>query len=401
MASGTRLVPVVLKSPEFQPHIPAKISALLLLSIGHFFIDLYSSGLGAFQPVLVNKLSLTLKQAGLLGGIFIFFSSVTQPFYGYLSDRLHTRVFTVLSPAIAGIFVCSLVLAPTYWLVLPLVMLGGTGVSAFHPQASASAAAAAGSKKAQWMAAFITSGTLGLALGPTLFSAIMSRYGFERVIWACLPGVLVTALLFRALPKAPAPATTLGRAIDWEPLRAVWKPMTVHYFLVFMRSVVQVTFAALLPLYLHRERGYSVTEANYILSLYLTSGALGGFIGGHLADRFGGRAIIRFSMIGSVPFIALFFATTGPLSLLGLALGGLILLFTIPVNVVMAQALAPSQAGTVSALMMGFSWGMAGLIFVPLTGWLSDTYSLHTALSALTIFPLIGFVLSLRLADSR
>jgi FSR family fosmidomycin resistance protein-like MFS transporter len=106
-------------------------------------------------------------------------------------------------------------------------------------------------------------------------------------------------------------------------------------------------------------------------------------------------------MIGSVPFIALFFATTGPLSLLGLALGGLILLFTIPVNVVMAQALAPSQAGTVSALMMGFSWGMAGLIFVPLTGWLSDTYSLHTALSALAVFPLIGFVLSLKLADSK
>jgi FSR family fosmidomycin resistance protein-like MFS transporter len=401
LASGARLVPVVLNSPEVQPHIPVKLSALLLLSIGHFFIDLYSSGLGAFQPVLVDKLSLTLKQAGLLGGILIFFSSVTQPLYGYLSDRLHSRVFTVLSPAVAGIFICGLVLAPTYWFILPLVVLGGTGISAFHPQASASAAAAAGSGKARWMAVFITSGTLGLALGPTFFSAIMSNYGFERVIWACLPGIFVTILLFGALPKAPAPGTTLSRAIDWEPLRAVWKPMVVHYFLVFLRSVVQITFAALLPLYLHRERGYSVTEANYILSLYLTSGALGGFIGGHLADHFGGKAIIRFSMIGSVPFIALFFATTGPLSIVGLALGGLVLLFTIPVNVVMAQALAPSQAGTVSALMMGFSWGMAGLIFVPLTGWLSDTYSLHAALRALTIFPLIGFVLSLKLADSR
>ncbi len=401
MASGARLVPSVLRSPEVHAHIPAKVSALLLLSIGHFFIDLYSSGLGAFQPVLVSKLSLTLKQAGLLGGILIFFSSVTQPFYGYLSDRLHSRVFTVLSPAIAGIFICGLALAPTYWLVLPLVMLGGTGISAFHPQASASAAAAAGSNQAKWMATFITSGTLGLALGPTLFSAIMSNYGFERVIWACLPGVFVTALLFRTLPKADVPASSLGRGIDWAPLRAVWKPLTVHYFLVFLRSVVQVTFAALLPLYLHRERGYTVTEANYILSLYLTSGALGGFIGGHISDRFGGRAVIRFSMIGSVPFLVLFFATTGLPSIIGLALGGLILLFTIPVNVVMGQSLAPSQAGTISALMMGFAWGMAGLIFVPLTGWISDSYSLHAALSALTIFPLMGFVLSLKLAESR
>jgi MFS transporter, FSR family, fosmidomycin resistance protein len=384
-----------------QNRVRPDIAALVLLSVGHFFIDLYASGLGAFQPVLVQKLSLTLKQAGLLGGLLIFFSSVTQPLYGYLSDRFHTRIFTVLSPALAGIFICGLALAPNYWLVMPLVMLGGTGISAFHPQASAWAARSAGSKSARWMAIFITTGTLGLALGPTFFSAIMARFGFESIFWASVPGLLVTALLTRTLTNAPAPDLNLGRGLELDPLRAVWRPLTVHYFLVFFRSVVQVTFAALLPLYLNLERGFSVTQANYVLSLYLTSGALGGFLGGHLADRFGGRAVIRFSMIGSVPFLALFFATNGLLSILSLALGGLILLFTIPVNVVMAQSLAPAQAGTVSALMMGFSWGMAGLIFVPLTGWLSDIYSLHAALSALTIFPLIGFVLSLKLEDSR
>jgi FSR family fosmidomycin resistance protein-like MFS transporter len=397
LASGARLVPVVHRSQEVQPKFRADIPALVLLSIGHFFIDLYASGLGSFQPVLVSKLSLTLKQAGLLGGILIFFSSVTQPLYGYLSDRMHSRAFTVLSPAVAGIFICALALAPNYWMVLPLVMLGGTGISAFHPQASAWAANAAGLGKARWMAVFITAGTLGMALGPTFYSAIMTHYPFENVFFACLPGVFVAVLLLRFLPHAPVPELALGRSLDWAPLKAVWKPLTVHYFLVFLRSVVQITFSALLPLYLHLERGYTVAQANYILSLYLTSGALGGFIGGHMADRFGGRAVIRFSMIASVPFLALFFGTTGLISILGLALGGLILLFTIPVNVVMAQALAPGQAGTVSALMMGFSWGMAGLIFVPATGWLSDLYSLHFALSLLLIFPILGFVLSLKL----
>jgi FSR family fosmidomycin resistance protein-like MFS transporter len=103
------------------------------------------------------------------------------------------------------------------------------------------------------------------------------------------------------------------------------------------------------------------------------------------------------SMIGCIPFLSLFFLSSGWLALAGLALGGLVLLFTIPVNVVMAQQLAPTQAGTVSALMMGFSWGTAGLIFVPLTGWLSEVYSMHQALSALLVFPLIGAVLTLRL----
>ena len=89
--------------------------------------------------------------------------------------------------------------------------------------------------------------------------------------------------------------------------------------------------------------------------------------------------------------------TNGPLALAGLAMGGLTLLFTIPVNVVMAQELVPTQAGTVSALMMGFAWGAAGMIFIPLTGWVSDHYGMQIALGSLTFFPLIGFFLSLKL----
>jgi len=83
--------------------------------------------------------------------------------------------------------------------------------------------------------------------------------------------------------------------------------------------------------------------------------------------------------------------------MLGLALTGLMLLFTIPVNVVMAQELVPSQAGTVSALMMGFAWGMAGLIFIPITGWAGDHFTLHRALFVLGLFPVIGIFLTLKL----
>jgi FSR family fosmidomycin resistance protein-like MFS transporter len=134
-----------------------------------------------------------------------------------------------------------------------------------------------------------------------------------------------------------------------------------------------------------------------MLSIYLLGGAFGGLAGGSLADRFGGRFVILVSMIGSVPFLAMFLFTGGWASAAGLFLGGLMLLFTIPVNVVMAQELLPSQSGVVSALMMGFAWGMAGLIFIPLTGWVSDVFSMQAAFTALVFFPLIGFVLALKL----
>jgi MFS transporter, FSR family, fosmidomycin resistance protein len=186
---------------------------------------------------------------------------------------------------------------------------------------------------------------------------------------------------------------------NWAPLRAVWKPMTILFFLVFIRSIVQVTFAQFLPLFLHTVRGYSIPAASLSLTLYLVGGTLGGLAGGYLADRFGGRRVIICSMAGAVPFLMLFLFTRGPLSAVGLFLSGLMLLFTIPVNVVMAQELAPSQGATVSALMMGFAWGTAGMIFIPMVGWLSDLFTMQAVFSALVLFPVIGFLLALRLPE--
>jgi FSR family fosmidomycin resistance protein-like MFS transporter len=252
-------------------------------------------------------------------------------------------------------------------------------------------------KRGQWMAIFISAGTLGLAAGPVYFSTFFSWIGPSRTYWAGLPGVLITVMLLVFLPDPPRPAPHLRKHFDWRPLRAVWKPLTILYFLVFIRSIIQVVFGQFLPLYLHRERGFGVTAASYSLALYLAAGAIGGFVGGHLSDRFGGRRVILISMAGCLPFLILFFLTGGAASLIGLALTGLLLLFTIPVNVVMAQELVPAQAGTVSALMMGFAWGMAGLIFIPITGWLGDHFTLHRALFALGLFPVVGIFLTLKL----
>lgn len=370
---------------------------LILFSLGHFFVDLYSAALGTFQPLLGAKLELSLTRAGILGGLLVFSASVMQPAYGYLSDRFHTRLFSALAPAVAGIFISAIGLAPSFGWLAALVLLGGCGVASFHPQASARATHGLKGNRGHWMAIFISSGTLGLAAGPIYFSALVNWLGLQRTYWGALPGILVTVLLLFLLPQHARPAPHLRAHFDWHPLRAVWKPLTVLYFLVFIRSMIQVVFGQFLPLYLSRERGFTFTSAAYSLTLYLAAGAVGGFLGGRMADRFGGRRVILVSMVGCLPFAAMFFCTNGVSSMIGLALTGLILLFTIPVNVVMAQELVPTQSGTVSALMMGFAWGMAGLIFIPLSGWAGDHFTLHRTLAALSAFPVIGFFLALKL----
>jgi FSR family fosmidomycin resistance protein-like MFS transporter len=93
----------------------------------------------------------------------------------------------------------------------------------------------------------------------------------------------------------------------------------------------------------------------------------------------------------------LFLGADGWLSFAGLFIGSLLLLMTNPVIVLMAQDLIPSQAGTASALMMGFGWGMAGITFIPFIGWLSDRIGLETVLWGVILLPLLGFLMALKL----
>jgi FSR family fosmidomycin resistance protein-like MFS transporter len=393
MASQSPALPVSLETGR-RARFAAGAGLIALYCLGHFFIDLYSSALSVYQPLLIGRLGFSLTQAGLLGGLLVFSSSVLQPLYGYMADRWPSRLYSVLAPGLSGVFIGLLGYSSGFGVAAACVLLAGTGIAAFHPHASSRVTRGMEANKGRWMSVFISAGTLGLALGPLILSALLSTAGLEGSLWAALPGLAVTGLLLKALPSENRSSTHARPAFDWLALRAVWRPLSLLYAAVFLRSVVQITFTQFLALYLHQERGYSLAQSASVLSLYLASGAIGGFAGGHLSDRIGGRRTIMLSFLGSVPFLALFFWLTGWASVACLALGGLILLFTIPVNVVIAQELVPSQAGTVSALMMGFAWGTAGMIFIPFTGWLSDQTSLHAALRLLVLFPLAGYFLT-------
>ncbi|GIU75480.1 MAG: MFS transporter [Bryobacteraceae bacterium] len=387
-----------LAAPETTARLRSGALALLLLSLGHFLVDLYSGSLGVLQPLIIQRLGLTLAQAGLLGGLLVFSSSVTQPLYGYLSDRFRSPLFSALGPAVAGLFILSGALAPNYPAALALMLAGGAGVSAFHPQASSWAAAGMRSHRARWMAVFISSGTLGIAAAPVFFKEFLARFGPSNLLWAAAPGVALS-LVCLALIRPPLEVRPAGRSFDWPALRAVLRPLSILYWGVFFRSAVQVVFAQFLVLYLSRERGYSLHAAAYTLSTYLAAGALGGIAGGQLSAWLGPKRVIQHSFLWSAPLMAIFFLTRSPWGVACLIAGGLVLLFTIPVNVTVAQRLAPTQAGTVSALLMGFAWGAAGMIFVPFTGWLADRTSLHTALASLLVFPVLGFWLSRKLPE--
>jgi MFS transporter, FSR family, fosmidomycin resistance protein len=366
------------------------------LSLGHFVNDSYSNMLGPLLPLLMIKLDFSMSQAGFLGSLLVFSSSLTQPIYGYLGDRYVHRAFAVYGPLMTALFLSMIGLAPSYSWLAVLLMLGGIGIASFHPQGAAMVSAAGRDRKGLSMSIFVTSGSLGYAIGPTLATLTILYCGLEYSYITAVPGILVVLFLMRMVPVGLSSVKSAEQRQDGPSLRSMWKPLTILYLLVVIRSAVQSGLSQFLPLYYH-QKGFSIREGAFFLTLFLVSGGIGGFFGGHFADRFGGKRVIVLSMLATSPLLLGFLFFPGALSIISLMLTGLFLLSTIPINVVIAQQMAPHHSSTISAMMMGFAWGAGGIFFLPVTGYLADHYGFTFTYALTAVLPLIGFLLSLSL----
>lgn len=371
-----------------------------VLTLGHFTIDTYSSFFLPVLPLLFHRLGLNYTKVGALVAIASLSSSFSQPLFGLLADRLRRPWFVAAGPVVAAVFMSAIGLAPTYWALVALLFLAGLGVAAFHPQTAALAGASL-KQRGVAMSFWVTGGTLGWALGPLFATTTVGLFGIGRTWVAAIPGAAVSAVLFAWFARVPPAAHGSRPRTRLADLRPVARPLTALYFAVVARSAVSIGFATFLPLWAHA-RGWSVAAGGTLTTVYLLLGALGGFAGGWMADRIGGRRVVIGSFLFAAPLYALFFALPGrpALALTFLVLGYFLLQGSLPVNVVLGQELSPVHAGTISSLLMGAAWGLGQLLIGPI-GALADRTSLATALLALSGFVLLGFGCALHIPAGR
>jgi len=285
-------------------------------------------------------------------------------------------------------------LAPSYAILVALLMLAGLGVAAFHPQAAALASEVS-SRRSLSMAFFVTGGTLGFSLGPLFAVGIVSAFGLERTWIAVFPGLLASGLLFAWFSRVTPHQRREGERPPLRALRPVLRPLTLLYLATVSRSAVASGFMTFLPLYLH-QRGYTISASGAMVSLYLLLGALGGFFGGWLSDRIGGHRVIVSSFLGGAPLFLAFLFLPDAAGIPCLILGAFVLQSSLPVNVTLGQELSPGHSSTISSLLMGAAWGVGALIVGPV-GALADQSGLHTALAALCGMLLLGLVCAVML----
>lgn len=365
---------------------------LVVLAAGHFTIDAYSSFFLPLLPLLVQRLGLNYAMVGGLTALASLSSSFSQPLFGVLADRLRRPWFVVAGPLLAALCMSAIGLATSYALLVGVLIMGGFGVAMFHPQ-TAKLAGASSPQRGLAMSFWVTGGTLGWALGPAFATATVNRFGLDHTWVAVFPGLVMCASLMFWFSRLAPGGVVRRQDAPLAALRPVLRPLAMIYFTVVCRSAVSSGFATFMPLWVHAHGG-TVTQGGLLTTVYLTLGALGGFTGGWLADRFGGRRVVRTSFVAAIPFYVLFFTLHGTPALIALLVGYALLQASLPVNVVLGQELSPRHAGIISSLLMGAAWGLGALLVYPI-GAYADRVGLDRALLLLSSLIVVGALCTL------
>lgn len=370
---------------------------LYALSFGHFTADLNSGAVAALLPLLQLRFGLDYRSVALAILVSNVTSSVIQPIFGQMADRVYLPYLPPLALLLASTGSALYAVAPTYPIFLVLVAVAGIGVSAFHPPSAAAAYTAAGDKRASGLSIFQVGGNLGFAFGPLLVAVVVELFGQHGLVAFIGPGLIAAIVLFplaRRMRRAPRPRS--ARRVD-RPVPYVLLGLLI--LVVVMRSAAQFSVMTFFPLYLTRHHLLSPSLSGGVLFFFLLMGAVGTLIGGPLSDRWGRRTLLIASWVVSVPLLWALPRLAGALQFVALGLLGFAIVATFSTTVVLAQELLPNRQAIASSLSIGFAVGFGGVIVLGL-GHYADVVGITRTLDWLWLLPLAALVLSLPLPNT-
>ena len=359
----------------------------------HFVVDAYGNMFAPLLPLLIPQLNLSLETVGVLAMCYQLASSVSQLGFGTLADRWRPRVLLIGGPLLSVVVLSAIGSATTVPMLAALLLIGGLGGAAFHPPAAALVYAVAGERKGLAMSTHISGGSLGFALAPLVFAPAVLVLGTQWSWFVAVPGLLALTYTLQLVRRVEIPRKHAKEG--WRHLRPYARPLALLYMIVVLRTLTANSLSVFLPVLLTRQ-GMGVNEASAAVSTYLFVSTIGGFLGGPLADRYGARRVIIWSLLSAVPFLLLGQLASGWNLTVLVSIGGFLLQSTLPVNVTFGQQIAPVSAATVSSLMMGFAWGVGSLL-APIVGRLGDSLGLSVALSITAVVPVLAAMFALPL----
>jgi len=381
--------------PETKQSFLSKPLALLALS--HMITDLSQGALPILLPLFKTAFGLTYTQIGIIVLAQNFTSSVIQPIFGYLTDRMSMPWLVPAGLLVSGLGMAVTGLATSYELLLVIVIFTVLGIAAFHPQGSKAAHSVSPvNLRGRSMAVFSVGGNLGNACGSVFMTILLTLPGLiSNTVYFCIPAAVLSGLLWLNMaqisPRQPSRAATEAKSAARAPLP--YALIVILLIVIFLRSSISAGLTTYIPLYYADYLGGSRLYASYLLSAFLLSGVVGTFIGGTLSDMLGRKTVIMGSMLLSFPLLCLFQFTTGLGTLVLVAVTGMTFIASFSTTTVLAQEMMPGYEASAASLTIGFSIGMGG-VGATLLGFVADGFGVPSVFTVIAVMPLGALALA-------
>ena len=185
----------------------------------------------------------------------------------------------------------------------------------------------------------------------------------------------------------------------WSALLANREDRAMLLRLVFVNFCLQVAVRGLstfLPVYMAK-LSVPLTSIGILFTVMLALGAVLSVFASSLSRRTGKRALIVVSAAAGAPLaIAGYLLFPSPLGNVLIVMAGTVLTFSNPLLILLAQKHSGNSPAMASSLIMGLSWGLAGLVMVPLGG-IAEALGIRPMMTIVGAFPLFAIVSCLRI----
>lgn len=370
-----------------------------LISFSHFVHDLYPSFLPPLLPLIIEKLSLTLSQAGLLSFVMQV-PAMLNPFIGLFADNKKVaRWLVILAPTLTALPMSLIMAAPTYSLLLVLLFLSGISSALYHVPSPVLVAGYSGIRKGRGMSLFMSGGELARTLGPIMAVALLSWLGMDRFYLVMGLAVMTSVLLWLTL-ESPPEKTGIRRngslKLAYAEIRHVLKPLSG---ILAARAGMHASMGIFLSVFIEQQTG-SLWYGGAALAIYEAFGVAGVLSAGTLSDWMGRRKVLFWALATAPIALLLFVHTSGILKITMLVITGFSVLSTTPVMLAIVQENADNHPSAANGMFMMVSFAVRSFA-VLVVGFIGDVAGMENmfVFSALAGFLSLPFLI--RLPDRK
>ncbi len=340
---------------------------LIVLSGGHFLVDMFGNVLPAILPAIRREFTISLSVGGFVLAALTLTSNGVQLLTGHMRSGKTRPLFLHVGMILAA-GICLMALAPRspagVVLLIGFGIVSGSGIAIAHPEGLRGVHTLDRIPPALSTAVFMTSGFFGFASGGAISAVLVESYGLKGLyplILCPIVGILAIVLSRVHLAVDGKEAqTTDRRAVPRSNGLAFWRVLSIG-----LPAAVSTTFVLLLiPTYLD-DLGFGLAFGGFSTAMFGWGGVIGPFVWAVIAHRKGDLPSAAWAFLLSIPFAILYFMFVESRAAAWLLFGvGFSSMAAYILTITLAREASGLRLGQRMAFVVGGTWGIATVIFL-------------------------------------